>query len=177
VAGSTRGQFEPIGLVSLQYLTIIRKAGLTKPCKNVTSRLATLWRLWNRLNGMSGCFASRFSLYTKNTDMTQPKIMRQITVGEFHGNAAPPKSRPRSSIKVNPRIERLPNQSIALTPSMTWVRGLCTSRNNSSSINAVPEMGRLIQNIQRQEANSDNTPPRIGPAPPARAHINSNKPR
>lgn len=61
------------------------------------------------------------------------------------GNVAPPNSRPRRSIRVSPRIDRLPNQSMALKPSQMGVFGLCTSRNNKRRMNVIPEIGCLCQ--------------------------------
>jgi hypothetical protein len=69
--------------------------------------------------------------------------MRQRTCGDFHGNVAPPNSNPRSIIKVIAKIERLPNQSIALSPKSTGVFGLWTSRNTASRRRVLPEIGRF----------------------------------
>jgi hypothetical protein len=93
--------------------------------------------------------------------------MRQITRGEFQGTVAPPNSRPSSSIRTKPMIDRLPNQSIALRPSRIGVLGLWTSRYRNNKMKVVPEMGRLIQKFHRQETLSVKTPPRTGPTPPA----------
>ena len=74
--------------------------------------------------GMSGYCASLFSLKMKTPIIIVPKIIKQMTVGEFQAKEVPPNSRPNSSIKVTPNIERLPNQSIALNPSAIAVLGL-----------------------------------------------------
>jgi hypothetical protein len=102
--------------------------------------------------------------------------MSPITVGLFHANSVPPKSSPSNNITISPRIVRVPNQSTALIPTTRGVRGLCTSRKKRSSRKAVPEMGRLIQNIQRQEMNSVKTPPRSGPLAPATAQMKPRRP-
>ena len=78
----------------------------------------------NSFNGMSGYLANFFSLSTKNKIATLPKTIRQMTVGLFHGKASPPKSRPSRSIRVTPRIDKLPSQSIARMPSRKVVFGL-----------------------------------------------------
>jgi hypothetical protein len=104
-------------------------------------------------------------------------MMRHMTCGEFHGNVAPPNSSPSNSISVRAKIERLPNQSMALTPSTIDVLGLWTSKNISSSKKVNPEIGRLIQKFHLQEILSVNAPPRTGPIPPAIAHITSKRPR
>ena len=131
----------------------------------------------NMPRGISGYFASHFSLYIKSSDMKQPKITRQTTCDELQGKVVPPKSSPRSSINVNPRIERLPNQSTAFMPSTIFVRGLCTSRNSSKSKKAIPHNGKLIQYIHLHETFSVRAPPMIGPTVPAIAHTNSRSPR
>jgi hypothetical protein len=81
----------------------------------------------------------------KRPPITTPKTMRQMTFGDDQGKMTPPKSRPRSSMRVSPRTHKLPKKSIALRPSTTFVLGLCTSRKNKRRKKVVPEMGRLIQ--------------------------------
>ena len=97
---------------------------LTKPCTKHNTRLATLDELRKRLSGISGYRARLFWLKIKSIDMKQPNTMRQMILGEFQGNITPPKSKPRSSISVKPKIEKLPHQSMALMPSRTFVFGL-----------------------------------------------------
>src|SRR6267378_7486320 len=98
-------------------LNMRRKAcRLTKPWVKSTRRLATLDDTLNMPIGIRGCFESHFSLNMKSIVVRQPKIMRQMTCDELQGKVLPPKSSPRSSINVNPRIERLPTQSMAFTP-------------------------------------------------------------
>jgi len=150
---------------------------LTIPCKNPTIRQAIFDLLWKSLRGIRGYLASRFSLNKKNIDMREPKTMRQMTCGDFHGNVAPPNSSPSSNINVRASIERLPHQSIAFNPSFIDVLGLWTSRNIKSNMNVDPEIGKLIQKFHRQDAFSVNAPPKTGPIPPAIAHITSKRPR
>ena len=139
------------------------RLSLTNPCMKHTRRLATLegWR--KRLRAMRGWLATLNSMKTKKTAMTAPKTIRQITVGEFQGNVTPPKLSPSSSIRVRPRMNKLPSQSMAPRPSTTLVLGLCTSRNTTRSMKAVPDMGRLTQKFQRHDRYCEKTPPRIGP--------------
>lgn len=147
------------------------------PWQNATTRLPTFDLSRNSARGINGYRASFFSLKMKRTDMKQPNTMRQITVGEFQGNIAPPKLRPRSSMSTKLSTQRMPNQSMALSPSIAPVLGLCTSRNISRRRNVVPHMGRLIQKFQRQETSSVKAPPTTGPPPPATAQTNSTRPR
>lgn len=153
------------------------KSVLTMPCIKPTTRLETFDRFLNILNGIKGYSASRFSLKIKSIDIKHPKIIKQMTLGESQGNVVPPKFRPRSNMTVSPNMERLPNQSIARTPSCSLVRGLWTSRKRSRSRKAKPEKGRLIQKIHRQDRSCASTPPRTGPTPPAMAQIHSQSPR
>lgn len=94
--------------------------------------------------GIRGCLANFFSDRTNTRIAALPKTIRHITVGEFHGNCSPPKSRPSRSMRVTPRMERLPAQSTALIPSITVVLGLCTSRNNIRTMNVVPQIATNI---------------------------------
>jgi len=94
---------------------------------------------------MIGYFASFFSLKMKKKTMKHPKMIKHMTVGDFHGNVVPPKSSPRSSMTVKPRIERLPNQSTAFRPSSSAVLGLWTSKKRNNSMNVMKQTGRLIQ--------------------------------
>jgi len=94
---------------------------------------------------MIGYFASFFSLKMKKKVMKHPKMIKQMTVGDFQGKVVPPKSRPSSSITVRPRIERLPAQSMAFRPSKNGVLGLWTSRKRSNSMNVTKQTGRFIQ--------------------------------
>lgn len=107
------------------------------------TRIATFDRSRKRLIGMSGYLASRFSAKTKKTDIKAPNMIKQITVGESQANVVPPKFSPSSNISVSPSIVRLPNQSIALRPSIALVLGLWTSRNSKSRTKASPDKGRL----------------------------------
>lgn len=150
---------------------------LTKPCRKPTAKLKTFDRFCIICNGIKGYLARRRSLKMNRIDIRQPKIIRQITLGESHGKVVPPKLRPNSSITVSPIIEALPYQSIARIPSWSLVRGLWTSRKSSKSKKASPEKGRLIQKIHRQEDNCASTPPRMGPIPPAIAQMHSHNPR
>jgi hypothetical protein len=86
---------------------------LTMPCKKPTIKQAIFDFWWKSLRGIRGYLASRFSLNKKNIDMREPKMMRQMTRGDFHGNVAPPNSSPSSNIKVRESIEIVPNQSTA----------------------------------------------------------------
>ena len=126
---------------------------------------------------MSGCRVNFASLKTKTMDSKEPATTRHMTFGESQGKVTPPKFSPSSNITMRLSIERLPAQSIALAPSANLVRGLCTSKKISSRRNVVPATGRLIQKIHRQETYCANVPPRIGPIPPAMAHITFNKPK
>jgi hypothetical protein len=126
------------------------RINFTMPCQRVTRRLAAFDLFANSFNGISGYRASRFSLYMNAIDIKAPKTIRHITRGEFHGTVAPPNSRPRSSIRTKPIIERLPNQSIAFRPSIIGVFGLWTSRYIKSKMKVAPEIGRLIQKFPAQ---------------------------
>ena len=143
----------------------------------MTTKLAMFDLAEKRSGGMRGYLASRFSLNMKKTDMTAPNTIKQMTLGEFQGNVTPPKSRPRRTIKVSPMMLMLPSQSIALTPSISDVFGLCTSRNSWSKTKATPATGRLIHQHQRQDTSWVRAPPSTGPAPPAAAQTNSQNPR
>lgn len=134
-------------------------------------------RLLNISKGISGYRANLFSLKMKKTDITHPKIIRQMTLGESQGKEVPPKFRPSNSIIVRPRTDRLPNQSIALTPSKSLVLGLWTSRKNRRSTNATAVKGKFTQKIHRHERSCVRVPPRMGPIPPATVHIHSQSPR
>jgi len=70
---------------------------------------------------MSGYLANLFSLKMKIPDVRAPMITRQRTCGDFQGNVTPPNSSPRKIISVAASIEILPNQSTALSPSITGV--------------------------------------------------------
>lgn len=118
---------------------------LTNPCTKHTAKVATFDVRLNIPSGISGYRASRFSLYMNSSENRHPNMIRQITCGESHENVTPPKSSPRSSISVRPRIEKHPNQSIALAPSTIFVRGLCTSRKSRRRTKVSPETGRLSQ--------------------------------
>jgi len=126
-------------------------------------RQATFEGLLKRSSGIKGYLARRFSLKMKNTEIKAPKITRQRTSGDFQGKVAPPNCNPRRIISVIPRMERLPNQSTALSPSNTGVLGLCTSRNTRRRRNVIPVNGRLIQNAHRQLRCSVSKPPTTGP--------------
>lgn len=78
---------------------------------------------------------------------------------------------------MRPRMEMLPNQSIAFKPSSMLVLGLWTSKNSRSSRKVNPWMGRLIHQFHLQDTNSVNAPPRIGPIPAASAQTNSSRPK
>ena len=149
----------------------------TMPWQKHTTKQAMFERCLNSFRGMRGYRARRFSLNTKNRDIREPKITRQITCGEFHGNVAPPNSSPSKSMRVSARIDRLPNQSMALKPSITGVLGLWTSKNISNKKNVIPQIGRFIQKLHLQETFSVKKPPRTGPTPPAIAQITSNNPK
>jgi hypothetical protein len=99
----------------------------------------------NTPNGIRGYRATFFSLKMNRPPITTPKTIRQITFGDDHGNITPPKSRPRSNMRVSPRMHRLPKKSMAMIPSTTFVLGLWTSRKKRSRTKAVPEIGRLTQ--------------------------------
>lgn len=150
--------------------------GITKSWKKATRRQAVFDFSVKRPRGIRGCFARLFSLQRKNPPMQAPATIRPITVGLFHGKVAPPKSRPSRSITINPRTEAVPNQSIALIPVARDVRGLWTSKKKRRRRKAVPQIGRLIQKIKRQERNSVSTPPSIGPIAPATAQMMLYKP-
>ena len=142
-----------------------------------TIRLITLDRCFRIFSGINGYLARRRSLKMNNIDIEHPKMIRQITLGESQGKVVPPKLRPSRSITVSPIIERLPNQSMARTPSKSLVRGLWTSRKRRRSRKARPEKGRLTQKIHRQERSCVSTPPSTGPTPPAIAQMHSQSPR
>jgi hypothetical protein len=113
----------------------------------------------------------------KSREHRAPKIIRQITCGDFQANVAPPKSNPSSNMSVSPSTEALPNQSMALNPSIIFVLGLCTSKKKTRRTNVMPEIGRLIQKVHLQVTYCEKAPPSNGPTPPAKAHITSIKPR
>lgn len=140
-------------------------------------RAATLLLLLNIPKGISGYLASLFLLNMKNRDMAEPKTIRQMTMGEFQGKVAPPKSRPSRIIISRPSIEALPNQSTAFMPSVSFVLGLCTSKNSNSKRKAIPAIGKLIQKHHRHERSSVKAPPSTGPIPPAMAHKTSDNPK
>jgi hypothetical protein len=149
----------------------------TKSWKKAMSK-HPIFDLWEKITkGMRGYFAKLHSLNRKHPTRKPPAISKPITVGLFQANVEPPKSRPSKSIVIKPTSVAVPSQSIALIPTMSGVRGLCTSRKKRSSRNAIPDTGRLIQKIQRQEMNSVNRPPRTGPAPPATAQVIWRRPR
>lgn len=134
-------------------------------------------RLFNISKGINGYRANLFSLKMKKADIAHPKTIKQMTLGEFQGKEVPPKFRPSKSMIVRPRMDRLPNQSIAFTPSKSLVLGLWTSRKNRRSTNATPVKGRFTQKIHRHERSCVRVPPRMGPIPPATVHIHSQRPR
>lgn len=94
------------------------------PWKNATSNDATFDLFEKMAGGISGYFASFNSLKKKRIDIKPPNTSKQMTVAELQGNTSPPRLRPRSSISVTPRIEMLPGQSIAFSPSRAFVLGL-----------------------------------------------------
>jgi hypothetical protein len=149
------------------------KKVLTMPWKKHIAMHATFDEFLKSPSGMSGYFASFFSLKMKTPIIIAPKTIRQMTVGDFQSKTVPPKSSPNNNISITPSIERLPNQSMALNPSTIAVFGLWTSKNRRSSKNVVPVMGRLIHQQKRHETLSVNAPPIKGPAPPAIPHITS----
>jgi hypothetical protein len=104
-------------------------------------------------------------------------MIKQTTFGEPHGLMIPPRLRPRRIIKVSPRINKVPNQSMAFVPWRKLVRGLCTSRQKYNTPNAKPEMGRLIHQFHLQETYSVKAPPRRGPTPLARLQTTPVSPR
>lgn len=100
-----------------------------------------------------------------------------MTCGDFQGNVTPPRFSPSRSIRVRPRKEKLPNQSIARTPSTIPVSGLCTSKEKKIRTNAILATGKLIQNTHLQLTYWEKAPPSKGPIPAAKAHMSSIKPR
>lgn len=145
-------------------------------CARARRTTALLEQVLNMLSGIRGYLARRFSLKRKNPIITVPNTIKQMTFGLFQGNIAPPKSNPRRSSTVTARIESVPNQSTALMPSPSFVRGLCTSSKRSKRTNAIPQTGRLIQKHHRQFTSCVNAPPIRGPADPATAHTIPSKP-
>ena len=115
------------------------------PWQKTTANAAFVDQFRNIDSGISGYFASFFSLITNTRTITTPNMIKQMTVGLDQGNVAPPNSRPSSNMSTTPIIDNVPNQSMALRPSRKRVRGLWTSRNRKSRMKVVPEMGRLIQ--------------------------------
>ena len=146
-------------------------------CKKTIRKVALLDQLLNTASGIMGYFARRFSLKRKKPIINVPNRIKQMTFGLFQGNIDPPKSSPKRSRRIIVRIERVPNQSMALRPSPSFVRGLCTSRKKSNRTNVIPHMGTLIQKHQRQLWNCVKAPPISGPVDPARAHTNPLKPK
>src|ERR1700712_2489082 len=112
-----------------------------------------------------------------NREHRAPKMIRHITCGDFQANVSPPKSKPSNSMRVSPRTEMLPNQSIARNPSIIFVLGLCTSKKKKRRTNVIPQMGRLIQKVHLHVTYCEKAPPSNGPTPPAKAHITSMSPR
>ena len=126
---------------------------------------------------MRGNFAMLFSVQKKKPSIQQPARIKPIFVGLFHGNTVPPKSSPRRSIAIRPRIERQPSHSMAFSPTRNGVRGLCTSRKRNSRMKVVPAIGRMIQKMKRQDRNCVKTPPKTGPMAPASAQMMDRSPR
>lgn len=80
---------------------------------------------WRKIcSGMIGFFTSLTWVTINTPNIRAPKMIRQITVVDFHGNMVPPNSSPKRNIRVNPKIVALPVQSIAFKPSNIGVRGL-----------------------------------------------------
>ena len=100
-----------------------------------------------RLNsdiGISGYFASRFSLYMKAKIIKPPTTRRAMIFAESQGNKTPPKSRANKIMMVQARKVKMPNQSMALMPSMKDVCSCRMSRKRRIRIAPNPLMGRLM---------------------------------
>jgi hypothetical protein len=93
------------------------------------------------------------SLNTNKGIMITPNTMRHTTVGEFHGKVSPPKLRPRRSIKVTPRMVKIPNQSSFSRPARKDSRfaPASTLRSQISMIKATAQQGRLIHQFHLHE--------------------------
>ena len=141
---------------------------LTNPCIKQTRSDATFDRRRRIRIGISGFVANFVSWTPKTKITTTPKTIQQVTFGERHGLMIPPRFRPRRIIKLSPRINAVPNQSIAFVPWIRPVRGLCTCRQKYNTITAKPDIGRLIHQFHLQETYSVKAPPRRGPTPLAR---------
>ena len=112
-----------------------------KPCKNAIPIAAMFEPCLKMRRGMIGYLANFPSTPRKITNVTTPKMIRQMTVAESQGNATPPYTRPRRNIIVPPEIVRVPNQSMALSPSRNGVLGVSTCKKKSMNTAEIPAIG------------------------------------
>lgn len=112
-------------------------------CDQFTNRVKTLLESANRAIGRMGYLAILRSMRTKIPRVTAPKIMRQITVGDFQGNDTPPNSRPKRNISVPPMTTMVPSQSIVRRPAMSGVLGVSILSQMRRVARATPPNGTV----------------------------------
>lgn len=95
---------------------------------------------------MIGFLATFHSLRMKRPTDTAPNSIRQITVVDDQGYVTSPNSSPRRIINAPPTMNKLPVQSIALSPAKTGVWGFGTFKKKSNTTNTTAPTGtaRLI---------------------------------
>jgi hypothetical protein len=149
VAGSKMRRSMSASRVSKTRKTTVGRSALTKPWRKATSNAATLDRRWNKRSGITGYCASFASLRRKQTPITKPNRIRQMTFAELHAKITPPNSRPRRSVNVAPTIAMLPNQSTAFSPATREVDGVSSLRKRDMTMMARPEHGTWTSQHER----------------------------